>query len=248
LAVSAVQAGTAAKYALDNRQAIVKAWGVTKKALEDPKNRRLALQARRLNPTLAKYCIAYGAEIKDPVAVRMAGDCGLDNDTLADKNSKADAIKKYLEARFDDDNKVTGSFKESDGWVKKLPELELKSAIVFQSYRVMYDAMKDLAKYKDVFRNEEIVPPKDLIGYLRTLEQQKLPDDAEEKVMEERLLLIGNLQNGFRADGKRLLKLDGSLQDVLDDFADLASQEQEKVTMKMLTNKVEAAKKKKQGT
>jgi hypothetical protein len=249
LAVSAVQAGAAAKYALDNRQAIVKAWGITKKALEDPKNRRLALQARRLNPTLAKYCIAYGAtEVKDPVAVRMAGDCGLDNDTLADKNSKADAVKQYLEARFDDDNKVTGAFKESDGWVKKLPELDLKSATVFQVYRVMYEGLGELAKYKEVFGNEEIVPPKDLIGYLRTLEKQKLADDATDEAIEERLLLIGNLQNGFRVEGKRLLQVDGSLQDVLNDLADLAGEEQEKVTMKMLTNKVEAAKQKKQGS
>lgn len=45
------------------------AWKITVKALRNPANRKLGLQARRVNPSLAKYSIAWGAVVaKDPLA------------------------------------------------------------------------------------------------------------------------------------------------------------------------------------
>jgi hypothetical protein len=248
-AVGMAQAASQALYDFYNKQQVVKAWDVTKKALSDPKNRRLGLQARRVNPTLAKYAIAYGAmEEKDPVAVHMANACGLDNDTLADRNSNVDRVQKYLEARFDDDQRVTGAIQRSDEWSAKLPEAELKSPTLFRAYQIIEQGFRTRPIYSETFGDATLEPPGELIGFIRTLEKRPLAEDAGADVLDERLLLLGNIGKSLRAEGQRLLKLDGTAQDVLMEYADLAAGEQEALAMALVKKKVEAAKgKPKQG-
>ena len=65
-----------------------KAWKTTKEAMENPGNRKLGLIARKMNPTLAKYTIAYGAVVeKSPIAIAAMSRCGLDRETLATRTA-----------------------------------------------------------------------------------------------------------------------------------------------------------------
>jgi len=104
------------------KERVVKAaWAITKQALENPDNRKLGLIARRQNPTLAKYSLAYGALIqKDVIAVSAMNKIGIDRETLAQKDSKVPALKAYLEQMYADDNKVLGEYTPK-GWDKQLP-------------------------------------------------------------------------------------------------------------------------------
>ena len=68
-----------------------RAWEKTKKSLENPQNRKLALIAREMNPTLAKYTIAYGALIEgNATAMTALNRIGLDRETLARANDKGE--------------------------------------------------------------------------------------------------------------------------------------------------------------
>ena len=91
--------------------ALRKAWTDTKEAL-DPKNkgnRKMALLARQINPTLAKYTIAYGAMVaKDPIAITACNRVGLDRETLARAKDKVGDVRKYLDTLYTDDGTVVG--------------------------------------------------------------------------------------------------------------------------------------------
>jgi predicted RNase H-like HicB family nuclease len=87
-------------------QKVEDAWTLTRAALEDPENRKAALVARKLNPTLAKYTLAWGALIaKDVVAREAMAEIGLTEGDLRAPDAKAaDASKvlvKYLEIRYE---------------------------------------------------------------------------------------------------------------------------------------------------
>jgi hypothetical protein len=100
------------------------AWKVTKPALKNPSNRKANLIARRINPTLAKYTLAFGAVIdKDPVALEAFRVIGLDAETLASRDAKVDSVKRYLETRYDEDIQVYKAFtvETEDSWILKAP-------------------------------------------------------------------------------------------------------------------------------
>ncbi len=79
-------------------------WKATQKALRNPGNRRLGLEARRLNPTLAKYSLAWGAVVlKDPLARGAMKACGLTEASLNDEKADTHRVVKYLETFYDDD-------------------------------------------------------------------------------------------------------------------------------------------------
>lgn len=106
-----------------------RAWKLTLKSIENPANRQLALVVRELNPTLAKYAIAYGALIeKDPVAVRAMDRIGLDRETLMNPNNKVGDVRKYLKSLYSDDLKLVAEMDKARAKAKVPdPELTVKA-------------------------------------------------------------------------------------------------------------------------
>ena len=85
------------------------AWEMYKKALSNPKDRQHVMKTFRANPTLAKYCIAYGAiEMDDPIARETLRQVGLNDMVLAQEGASAEKVVMFLEAKFSDDIKVEG--------------------------------------------------------------------------------------------------------------------------------------------
>jgi hypothetical protein len=110
---------------------LAKAWELTREALSDPKNRRLGLMARALNPTLAKYTIAWGAVVKgDTIAVSAMSRIGLDRETLARRDSSVSEVKRFLDTLYVDDQTVLGEFSDTE-WPKGKPPLPLLQARVW---------------------------------------------------------------------------------------------------------------------
>ena len=81
-----------------------KAWELFLKARANPDDRKLTRKALRDNPTLAKYAIAYGAEVDgNPVARNAMRKCGLSNDVLDSKGANVDKVVAFLEALYPED-------------------------------------------------------------------------------------------------------------------------------------------------
>lgn len=117
-------------YKAEREATLRKAWKITKKALNDPKNRKANLIARRMNPTLAKYTLAFGAVVdKDPVALQAFRIIGLDAETLAAKDAKVGQVVEYLETRYDEDQQLYRAFTVEDedegAWLRGAPAPEL---------------------------------------------------------------------------------------------------------------------------
>lgn len=105
---------------------VEKAWKITQQALDNPNNRKLGLIARKLNPTLAKYAIAYGAVIrKEPIAMSAMNRIGLDRETLVRRDTSVGEVKKFLDTLYNEDVVVLGEYTPKD-WPKgKPPKAEL---------------------------------------------------------------------------------------------------------------------------
>ncbi|MDG1478813.1 MAG: hypothetical protein P8R54_04445 [Myxococcota bacterium] len=113
-------------YKFIQRAKLEKAWTITKRALDNPQNRKANLMARKLNPTLAKYSIAFGAiETKDVVAIAAMNRIGLSRETLAQEDAKVSSVKDYLENLYSDDMTVKRRYIPERGWASKLPPPEL---------------------------------------------------------------------------------------------------------------------------
>jgi hypothetical protein len=96
-------------YEAKKRWDLETAWKTYKFALENPDNRKAGLVAMQENPTLAKYAVAWGAQIKkDPLVGDFMQSCGLNKDTLKDPEASVDLVVTYLEKRLPDDNVVVG--------------------------------------------------------------------------------------------------------------------------------------------
>jgi hypothetical protein len=94
------------------------AWNKTAKALRNPANRRLGLEARKLNPSLAKYAIAWGAMVlKDPLAANVLRAAGLNQANLADPNADTHKLVKYLETYYDEDPTLYRDVDENPEWM-----------------------------------------------------------------------------------------------------------------------------------
>lgn len=107
---------------------IEKAWKVTLKSLRNPKNRQLALEARKLNPTLAKYSIAWGAVVlKDPLARNAMQACGLTEASLKNDSTDVNKVVQYLETFYEDDKTLyRDSTEPVPDWIPADPEVSLK--------------------------------------------------------------------------------------------------------------------------
>lgn len=254
--VGAIQSGAEALYQFNTQQQVVAAWEVTKAALDDPENRRMGLKARRMNATLAKYAVAYGAiEEKDPVAVHMANACGLDNETLKNKEANAKKVKQFLEKKFNEDPKVTGKYKKDLDWSKKLPEPALKSTALFHAYGVIAEGFAGTKQLMDVVGTNPLQPPSDLTTLLRAVEKAplkpaKTPATEQEtaervQAMQDRLLLFGQIRGALGGEKQRLDKIDAAVGDVIADYAELVADEQQKLSIQLLQAKLEQAKQQK---
>jgi len=103
------------------------AWRITRKAWANPDSRKLGLLARKLNPTLAKYTLAWGAAVKrDAMAQEAMRTCGLNALTLSQKDSNVSQVQKFLETSFNEDNVVLKRYTVPD-WMPAVVELTAKS-------------------------------------------------------------------------------------------------------------------------
>ena len=100
-AVTGAQAVEAVLWEANKRDQLDQAWVSYKRALEDPDNRKKYLGAMKVNPTLAKYAMAWGAVIeRDPLAQGFMRNCDLNADTLNDRGANVEKAAKYLAAKF----------------------------------------------------------------------------------------------------------------------------------------------------
>jgi len=89
------------------------AWSTYKQALGEKNNEAIKRKAMKMNPTLAKYAIAYGAlEMNDPFAKEALRDCGLTDEVLAHKDTNAQRVADYLKLKMADDLEVQGVLNE----------------------------------------------------------------------------------------------------------------------------------------
>lgn len=97
------------------------AWKMTCKAFNNPTNRKLALQARSMNPTLAKYCIAWGAyEKKDPLARNAVRAINLTESSLEHEATDVQKVVEYMEVYFRDDLSLYREIELYGDWLKGL--------------------------------------------------------------------------------------------------------------------------------
>lgn len=104
-----------------------KGWNAYKAAKEDPANRRLARAALRLNSTLAKCCIAYGAtELNDPAAKQAMMASGLSIAAIQNDDDICVRLVAYLQKELADDVDVLKvELSTSNAWYPGKPELTL---------------------------------------------------------------------------------------------------------------------------
>jgi hypothetical protein len=122
LALEVVTSTEEALYRFYKQRQLIAAWKLTRQALHNPKNRKLGLIARGMNPTLAKYTIAYGALIeKDQVAIAALNEVGLDRETLMRASSKVSDVVTYLQALYRDDNVIYADMDIEPGKTKVPP-------------------------------------------------------------------------------------------------------------------------------
>jgi len=122
-------------YKMHTEIAIKKGWQSYLDARADPANRKATRAALRLNSTLAKCCIAYGASIMgDASAQNALRVSGLSVEAF--KNDKDICVKliAYLENELQDDPTMLGVEKVMDSnWHPGKPELSVKSWTAFKA-------------------------------------------------------------------------------------------------------------------
>ncbi len=127
---AAADAGAEAEkviYEFYKKATLEAAWKLTQKALRNPKNRRLGLEARALNPTLAKYSIAWSAMVREnPMARNLMKDIGLSENNLRSKGSDVKKVVKFMEMKFSDDIQVRKKVDLKEDYMPKPVELNAK--------------------------------------------------------------------------------------------------------------------------
>jgi len=245
----AAQSAAELIFAVQSEARVRKAWAMTKKVLANPRNRRLALQVRKFNPTLAKYTIAYGAMIEsDPIAMSMCDACGIDNDALKNEGSNAQKVKDFLELKFNEDDKVSFKYEDPPTWVDKLPDAQLTPGCVLHTYKVIADGFAQdgsEATQKKLQQVGAIAPePKDLVSLVKQvseidvveLEKEAAPTGKEEPYpqIKANLMMIDRVVNGFRAESARFAPLGADASNAVAAFGELAEPLQSKVVMMLL--------------
>ncbi len=213
-AMAAVSAGVNMVLGGIKQSRLKKAWDQTKKALENPANRRLGMEVRKLNPTLAKYTVAYGAtEEEDPIAISMALACGLNEETLKNPQTNADKVKRYFETKFPDDGTVIGYWEDATDWTKGLPEPALTPVALGQVYKVLGEN----------FGTFKAAPPGPLAAMTIAV-SKPMPDQATAEDWMRRSEQLRSLDEAFMTAGGEAGKSTGSpkVAPIFAAFADLA--------------------------
>ncbi len=127
-----------ALYKFVKRIALAVAWKKTQKALKNPRNRKAGLIVRRMNPTLAKYTIAWGAVVKkDSIAQDAVGRCGLTREVLCHREANVGKVKEFLQELYSEDNVVLGKLPGGlRSWTRQLPTPALSLVSWSHSYQV----------------------------------------------------------------------------------------------------------------
>jgi hypothetical protein len=112
---------------------MARGWAKFQKALADPRDRIVVRQAIELNPTLAKYALAWGA-IKggDPIAKNAMKKCGLTDAILSRPSANVREVQSYLQELFNEDVVILRAVPVAKKWYpSKSPVLSLRSWTAF---------------------------------------------------------------------------------------------------------------------
>jgi len=105
-------------------------WKETKYALANPRDRKTNQIARKINPTFAKYTIAYGMFIaKDPVALEAGRKVKLTRTVLQSKDAGVDKIVEFLETLYNEDVQIYKHYEDGSNWPRKTskPKVAIRS-------------------------------------------------------------------------------------------------------------------------
>lgn len=128
IVVSAVQSAKDIIKDIYDEQELENAWSLFEKSMANPANRRLALQVRAAHPTLAKYTIAWGAQVKgDLLAKNAFRACKLNEASLRNPDSDVNKVVEYLEVFYEEDQQLYRSLTEALDWVPQPVLLTLRS-------------------------------------------------------------------------------------------------------------------------
>lgn len=122
-------------YKMHTENEIRRGWNAYKDAKANPGNRKAARAALRMNSTLAKCCIAYGASIMgDPSAQQAMRASGLTVAALQNDKDICVKLISYLENELNEDPTVLKVVNEKDGnWHPGKPALTLASWTAFKA-------------------------------------------------------------------------------------------------------------------
>jgi hypothetical protein len=215
LALEVVTSTEEALYRFYKQRQLIAAWKLTKQALDNPKNRKLGLIVRGLNPTLAKYTIAYGAMVeKDQVAIAALNKVGLDRETLMRASSKVGDVVNYLQALYRDDNVIFAEIETEPGKTK-VPPPALTVRAWSMSYRIWAE--------RDGLIGDN--PPGIVAGLVKVEKFAATVDHAAREAEIDRYeQVLGKLEEDFRAiipmtESGIVLK---AAQAVIEEYANLA--------------------------
>ncbi len=103
---------------------IARGWNAFKAARDNPRSRKAARNALRLNSTLAKCAIAYGAVVAGDTSAKEAiRQAGMSPGLLADDTDVCKRLIKFLEQELSDDPVVLQAEKLPHKWQPGRPEL-----------------------------------------------------------------------------------------------------------------------------
>lgn len=114
-------------YKMQKEADIKNGWKVYKEARSNPGNRKKARKALRLNSTLAKCCIAYGAAMMNDTAAKQAIKAtGLTVAAIQNDQDICVRLVAYLENELSDDRVVMAvEYKKDNKWAPGDPALDL---------------------------------------------------------------------------------------------------------------------------
>ena len=187
VAVTAAASLESLVYTVYKQAMLRRAWSTTKKSLADPENRKLALIARKMNPTLAKYTIAYGALIeKSPIAITVMGEVGVDRETLSRAGDKVGDVKKYLQTLYNEDNVVLGNLPDltkgkqkpptpalsTKAWMTSITIWKAQDALATETPAVLVKCLTQVERYGDT--EDEERPLEEFPRYQQALQDLAL--------------------------------------------------------------------------
>jgi hypothetical protein len=220
-----------ALYELNKRIDLGRAWSSYKVALLRPANRRLALIAISKNDTLAKYAAAYGAVImKDPLVNDFVSYTGLDERALRDPKASVKKVVEYFEARFPDDNEVTGRMVVVSDWAPKPIEL---TAVCWAGAKKRGKDKADLLMDDDKTLDAALMEFETVFANMQDKATSPTPTVTKAEV-EECLKMLESIADGFKGCQPKRKVRDSEvdhrdMNDIIKAFLGEVSSHQEKV-------------------